>query len=61
MSKSNQGVKQKRRCMENGVVKTCKMCKACAAIKELPNEQKLKLRKKHIDSVNILNYHLIIK
>lgn len=44
MSKLNQGVKQ-RRCMENGVVKTCKMCKACAAIKELPNEQKLKLTK----------------
>ncbi|WP_165770751.1 hypothetical protein [Bacillus cereus] len=45
MSKLNQGGKQKRRCTENGVVKTCKMCKACAAIKEMEHAQKLKLTK----------------
>ncbi|WP_165771894.1 hypothetical protein [Bacillus cereus] len=34
MSKLNQGGKQKRRCTENGVVKTCKMCKTCVREKE---------------------------
>ncbi|MEN1936988.1 hypothetical protein AAIE21_15670 [Paenibacillus sp. 102] len=45
MSKLNQGGKQKRRCTENDVVKTCKMCKACTAVKELQHEKKLKLTK----------------
>ncbi|EOP60597.1 hypothetical protein [Bacillus cereus] len=44
MSKLNQGGKQKRRCTENGVVKPCKMCKACGREKE--NEKYMSKEKK---------------
>ncbi|CAI8710461.1 MULTISPECIES: hypothetical protein [Bacillus] len=44
MSKSNEDVKQKRGCAENGVVKPCNMCKACGREKE--NEKYMSKEKK---------------
>lgn len=48
MSKLNQGVKQKRGCAKNGVVKTCNICKACGQEKEnekyMSKESSLKYR-----------------